>query len=95
MANTYPNVTLKKGIWTNLYTAISEKKGSTVPVGTAIGFTLCQRGLVYANVGAATPTDDSGFEPVTDYGYVECEAGDPGLYAMAPFGDVTINIKEV
>jgi hypothetical protein len=92
---TLKNVTLPQGVWTNLYTAISQMKGSTVAVGTQIGIAMLQRGQLQLNVGATAPTADSGYEVIRDFEYSENEQGDPGFWAMPPFGDVTVNLKEV
>ncbi len=92
---TLNNVTLPQGVWTNLYTAISQVKGSAVAPGTPIGVRLVQRGHLQLNVGATQPTADSGYEPLRDFEYSENEQGDPGFWAMPPFGDVTVNLKEV
>ena len=92
---TLKNVTLPHGVWTNLYTAISQIKGATVTVGTPIGISLVQRGMLHLNVGASAPTDDSGYDVIWDFEYSENEQGDPGFWALPPFGDVTVNLKEV
>jgi hypothetical protein len=92
---TLKNVTLPHGVWTNLYTAISQVKGSAVAPGTPIGVSLVQRGHLQLNVGAAAPTADSGYELIRDFEYSQNEQGDLGFWAMPPFGDVTVNLKEV
>jgi len=93
---TLPNTKLIKGVWVNLYDAISTAKGETVAVGTAIGITLLQRGQVHLVVAASEPGEGTGYEPLDGLGaYAECESGDVGFWAQAQFGDVVCNLKEV
>jgi hypothetical protein len=95
MPNTYPNVILKRGEWSNLYQKLSTVKGSAVTVGTPIYVELVQRGLLHLNVGATEPNSDSGYSVIRDNEDAQNEYGDPGFWAFPPFGDVTVNIREV
>ena len=95
MSNTLKNVRLKKRTWVNLYTAISEAKGSSVTVGTALGLSMLGYGKIRVNVGPTQPTADSGYEIITDFGYAENETGDSGFWAYSESNDALVNIKEI
>ena len=95
MSNTLKNVRLKKRTWINLYTAISEIKGSPVAVGTVLGLSMLGYGRIRVHVGPTQPTAESGYELITDFGYAENEAGDSGFWAYSESNDALVNIKEV
>lgn len=92
---TLPNTKLPAGQWVNLYAAITTSKGSTVAVGTAIGIRHLTTGTVRLCVSASAPTESSGYEHLAPGEYAECEPGDVGFFAMSPFTDATVNLREV
>jgi hypothetical protein len=95
VSDTLKNVRLKKCTWINLYTAISEVKGSPVAVGTALGLSMLDYGKIRVNVGPTQPTADSGYEVITGFGYAENETGDSGFWAYSESRDALVNIKEI
>ena len=92
---TLQNSTLPAGVWVNLYTEISVSKGSTVAVGTPLGVEHISGYDIRLNVSAASPAAGSGYTGLRQGEYAENEPGDPGFWALSPFIDATINLREV
>ena len=92
---TLKNSTLPAGVWVNLYAEITAMKGAAVAVGTPIGIEHVSGSDVRLNVSASSPAEGYGFTVLTQGEYAENEPGDPGFWALSPFVDALVNLREV